>query len=174
MNPEKYTMRSREIFKTYSEKLTPLYGKNEAESLSQWLMEDFIGIKRKDLLENCEVAIIPPAMEQALESLMAGKPIQYITGKAHFYGREFEVNPAVLIPRNETEELVHLIIKENKKPSLRILDIGTGSGCIPISLQLEFLGSKVYGIDISETALQVALKMRNYLMPKSLFNKSIS
>ncbi|PRY89778.1 peptide chain release factor N(5)-glutamine methyltransferase [Mongoliibacter ruber] len=164
-------MRSREIFKSYSDKLTPLYGKNEAESLSQWLMEDFLGVKRKDLLENSEVVSIPSAMEQALDSLLAGKPIQYITGKAPFYGREFMVDGSVLIPRNETEELVHLIIKENKRPSLRILDIGTGSGCIPITLQLEILGSKIYGVDISEAALGVAQKNAELLNAQVTFHQ---
>lgn len=164
-------MRSREIFKSYSDKLTPLYGKNEAESLSQWLMEDFLGVKRKDLLENSEVVSIPSAMEQALDSLLAGKPIQYIMGKAPFYGREFMVDGSVLIPRNETEELVHLIIKENKIPSLRILDIGTGSGCIPITLQLEILGSKIYGVDISEAALGVAQKNAKLLNAQVTFHQ---
>lgn len=164
-------MRSREIFKSYSDKLTPLYGKNEAESLSQWLMEDFLGVKRKDLLENSEVVSIPSAMEQALDSLLAGKPIQYITGKAPVYGREFMVDGSVLIPRNETEELVHLIIKENKRPSLRILDIGTGSGCIPITLQLEILGSKIYGVDISEAALGVAQKNAELLNAQVTFHQ---
>ncbi|TVP44509.1 MAG: peptide chain release factor N(5)-glutamine methyltransferase [Mongoliibacter sp.] len=164
-------MRSREIFTSFSEKLIPLYGKNEAESLSLWLLEDFLGIRRKDLLENIEVVFIPEELEKALEALLEGKPIQYITGKAPFYGREFEVNPAVLIPRNETEELVHLIIKENKKVSLRILDIGTGSGCIPITLQLEILGSKVYGVDISETALELAQKNADLLGAFVTFQK---
>jgi release factor glutamine methyltransferase len=76
-----------------------------------------------------------------------------------------------LIPRNETEELVHLIIKENKKEGMRILDIGTGSGCIPITLALEIKGSLVFGLDISEKALSVASQNATLLGAKVEFRK---
>ncbi|MBW3467435.1 peptide chain release factor N(5)-glutamine methyltransferase [Arthrospiribacter ruber] len=164
-------MGAREIFKNFVEKLSPLYGKNEAESLTFWLLEDFLQLGRKEILNNQELDSIPEALELALKEILSGKPIQYITGKAPFYGREFWVSPAVLIPRNETEELVHLIIKENKKPSLRILDIGTGSGCIPITLSLEILGAKVYAVDISEEALQIADKNAQSLEANVTFSK---
>lgn len=164
-------MGAREIFKNFVKKLTPLYGKNEAESLTFWLLEDFLQLGRKEILNNQELDSIPEALELALQEILSGKPIQYITGKAPFYGREFWVSPAVLIPRNETEELVHLIIKENKKPSLRILDIGTGSGCIPITLSLEILGAKVYAVDISEEALQIADKNAQFLEANVTFSR---
>lgn len=99
---------------------------------------------------------LPEAFLQDFERLKRGEPIQYIIGKAPFYGREFLVSPATLIPRNETEELVHLIIKENPQQGLRILDIGTGTGCIPISLFLEMKEPEVYALDISLEALKVA------------------
>lgn len=164
-------MGAREIFKNFVEKLSPLYGKNEAESLTFWLLEDFLQLGRKEILNNQELDSIPEALELALKEILSGKPIQYITGKAPFYGREFWVSPAVLIPRNETEELVHLIIKENNKPSLRILDIGTGSGCIPITLSLEILGAKVYAVDISEEALQIADKNAQFLEANVTFSR---
>jgi len=95
-------------------------------------------------------------LEEALVQLEKGHPIQYITGYAPFYGREFQVNSSVLIPRNETEELVHLILAENQQKGLRLLDIGTGSGCIPITLALEMDDPHITTVDVSEAALEVA------------------
>lgn len=101
---------------------------------------------------------LPKALREDFEKLKTGEPIQYILGKGPFYGREFLVNQHTLIPRNETEELVHLILNANPQPRLKILDIGTGTGCIPITLDLEMNEPEVYGLDISENALEVARK----------------
>ncbi|UJP66031.1 peptide chain release factor N(5)-glutamine methyltransferase [Mongoliitalea daihaiensis] len=149
-------MSIRELYQRYTNQLSTIYSSHEAGELSLWLMEHFLGIRRIDLLQNKKIGEIPLGMKQALEALMRQEPIQYILGKAPFYGREFRVSPAVLIPRNETEELVHLIIKENTIPNPSILDIGTGSGCIPISLALEIPEARVAALDISEEALEVA------------------
>jgi release factor glutamine methyltransferase len=149
-------MTLRKLFEEYQEGLQKLYPKNEAESLVVWLFEEFLGKKRLDIMHGDVEIEIPNQLKAAFQELLQGKPIQYIIGKAPFYGREFFVNPAVLIPRNETEELVHLIIKENSSKDLRILDIGTGSGCIPITLALEMERPKVFALDISEEALKVA------------------
>ena len=149
-------MTLKKLFTEYSEALHKLYSKNEAETLTTWLFEEILGKKRTDILKDEPIGQLPEALEIAMEQLLSGTPIQYILGFAPFYGREFFVSPAVLIPRNETEELVHLIIKENSGKGLRILDIGTGSGCIPISLALEMEGPEVFAVDISEEALKVA------------------
>ena len=96
--------------------------------------------------------------DAALSALKLGKPIQYITGKAWFMGNEYRVNNQVLIPRPETEELVEWILEYANiidKP-LQILDIGTGSGCIPIALKLSLPHCMIAGLDISEQALEVA------------------
>ena len=96
-----------------------------------------------------------------LTKLQQEIPIQYILGKTHFYGLDFEVDENVLIPRQETEELVEWIIinqQINKPTNLQILDIGTGSGCIAISLAKNLPAAKVSAIDVSENALQVARK----------------
>lgn len=151
-------MNLNELFQSSSYQLQALYSQEESESLVFWLFEEYLGKSRIDLLSNHVVETIPIDFENALHELMGGKPIQYITGKAPFYGREFLVNSSVLIPRNETEELVHLIIKENNHAGIRILDIGTGSGCIPITLALEIKNSTLFGLDISEKALSVAAK----------------
>lgn len=144
------------LFKEYSQRLQEIYPKQEAESLVYWLMEHFLAIKRKDILIGKTIHTIPPALEQAVEKLLKGLPIQYIIESAPFYGREFKVNRSVLIPRNETEELVHLIIKENNLPGLKILDLGSGSGCIPITLALELDQALVSGVDISKEAVHLA------------------
>jgi len=160
-----------ELFQSFSSQLQLLYSKQESESLVFWLFEEYLGKSRKDLININVVESIPIELENAFKELLEGKPIQYVTGKAPFYGREFLVNSNVLIPRNETEELVHLIIKENKNSGLRILDIGTGSGCIPITLALEIKDSEVFGLDISENALSVASKNAFSLGAEVVFQK---
>lgn len=144
------------LFKQYTNQLQEKYPKQEAEAMVYWLMDFFMGIKRKDILLDKIIPAIPPALERAVEKLLEGMPIQYITESAPFYGRDFKVNPSVLIPRNETEELVHLIIQENKNPGLKILDLGSGSGCISITLALELDNAMVSGVDISEEVLHLA------------------
>ncbi len=134
-----------------------IYPKEEAENLVFWLLEHHLGLKRSDL----HLAIpteLPSALLADFQRLQTGEPIQYILGEAPFYGRSFAVTPDTLIPRNETEELVHLILKENPKPGLCVLDLGTGTGCIPISLALELKSPKVYALDVSAAALEVARK----------------
>ncbi|MCH6199100.1 peptide chain release factor N(5)-glutamine methyltransferase [Aquiflexum sp. LQ15W] len=157
------------LFQDYSLRLQELYPKQEAKSLVLWLFEAYLGKKRMDILKNEILESLPSGLTLAMENLMVGMPIQYILGKAPFYGREFEVSPAVLIPRNETEELVHLIIKENPKPGLKILDIGTGSGCIPITLDLELKSSTVYALDISGEALAIASQNAEQLQSRVEF-----
>lgn len=148
---------SRELFKNYKQKLSDLYSPDEAASQVQWLFEHFLGISRKDLLLDKKILVIPGKIELAMSQLIMGTPIQYVLGVAPFYGRDFQVTPHVLIPRFETEELVHLIIQENTVAAPSILDVGTGSGCIPITLSLELPKSRVVGIDISPEALGVAV-----------------
>jgi release factor glutamine methyltransferase len=131
------------------------YSKEEAENLVFWLLEHHLSLKRSDL----QVATppdLPDELQKDFQRLLTGEPIQYILGEAPFYGRNYLVTRDTLIPRNETEELVHLILKENRSSGLRILDLGTGTGCIPISLALELSSSEVYAVDVSAAALEVA------------------
>lgn len=147
------------------------YDKQEAESLVSWLLEHHLGWRRTDILNEADESFFPKTIYEDFDRLKTGEPIQYIFGKGHFYGREFFVSPATLIPRNETEELAHLIIKENRQPGLKILDIGTGTGCIPISLALEMKNPKVFGVDISEEALLIARKNAVELGAEVFFSK---
>ncbi len=109
----------------------------------------------------------------ALMRLLAKEPLQYITKRADFYGLKFEVNNQVLIPRPETEELVAWVLEENnRKQSKKVLDIGTGSGCIPLSLQYNRPNWEITAIDISEKALDIAQNNANSLaLQQTIFKK---
>jgi release factor glutamine methyltransferase len=95
-------------------------------------------------------------LEEALYDRVSGVPLQYIVGRQEFYGRDFTVNRDVLIPRPETEYVVQAVLDMKPGPGTRILDIGTGSGCIAVTLALELSGAEVFASDISEAALRVA------------------
>lgn len=100
----------------------------------------------------------PGKLDNIITRLLLHEPIQYILGTATFHGHEFTVTPATLIPRPETEQLVDIIIDENPGNDLRVLDIGTGSGCIAVSLALALRWAQVTAIDISQDALDIARK----------------
>jgi release factor glutamine methyltransferase len=132
------------------------YDQEEAENLVFWLFEQHLGLRRADLQQAYPHQALPAALLADFQRLLTGEPIQYILGEAPFYGRSFAVSRDTLIPRNETEELVHRILKENPSPGLRILDLGTGTGCIPITLALELQKPEVVALDVSVQALEVA------------------
>lgn len=139
--------------------LAPLYDAAEAESFFYLLLEDQTGMKRIDLALDRDREFSQTEIENwnpILEQLQQYIPIQYIIGKTEFFGLEFEVNPNVLIPRPETEELVQWILSNNPNGNLKILDIGTGSGCIAISLAKNLPNAQVSAIDVSEKALETA------------------
>lgn len=140
--------------------LHSIYGNREAQHIAYILLVEIGNINKVDFIihKNKEVNnSIEQKVLQALELLMTHKPIQQVMGSAWFYKYKFFVDENVLIPRPETEELVELVIKENKKVE-KIIDIGTGSGCIAISLQKQIANSLVTAIDTSYKALQVATK----------------
>lgn len=130
----------------FVEALIPLYGIEEARAMWRALTREFT---KPDLLE-VKVAEILPA-------LLTGRPFQYVLGEAWFYGLKLLVNESVLIPRPETEELVHRIVQTHPKTdAMRIVDIGTGSGCIALALKKAFPQADVYALDVSKDALAVA------------------
>jgi len=143
----------------FAESLFSIYEKDEAENFFFLILKNLKGLSRVDLALNPDLEFSQEEiqkMELYLTELKNQKPIQYLLGATEFYGLEFQVNPNVLIPRPETEELVDWIIRENKaKTDLKILDIGTGSGCIAISLAKN-LKAEVFAFDISGDALQTA------------------
>ncbi len=144
--------------------LKNIQDEQEIESFFFILTEYLHNLKRVDVAVNPNFELSDEEVEKwntILVELQQEKPIQYITGEAWFYGLRFEVNENTLIPRPETEELVEFILKETSNfqlpaSSLNILDIGTGTGCIPISLKVNLPQANVSAIDISEKALEVA------------------
>ncbi len=154
------------LVKTYKslfqKELSSLYDAMEIESFFFLILEQFRNLKRIDLALQPDLEFSEAEISQwnlVLEQLKQEIPIQYILGKTHFYGLEFQVNPNVLIPRPETEELVDWIIKTNSNGNLspiKILDIGTGSGCIAISLAKNLPNASVFALDVSKKALEMA------------------
>ena len=134
-----------------------VYDERERGAITFLLLEYILGIEKSDILANKEIAVSHlkrEQLEEAIDRINQGEPVQYITGKTQFLNLTFKVNPSVLIPRPETEELVDIIIKENKdRKGLRIMDMGTGSGCIAVSLAYNLPEAEVLAVDISKSAL---------------------
>lgn len=150
---------ARKIFEELYKDLQQYDSPEEQKAKLFHLLENRLGLSRTDIVADQPVTLKLDEYDQLqtdIKKLKEGFPVQYILGKAWFYGREFKVNPSVLIPRPETEELVQLIINENKGTGHKILDIGTGTGCIPVTLKAEMSSVEVWGLDISEEALAVA------------------
>ncbi len=162
------------IYKESVQRLITLYGEEEAVSMVSILFEDLLKISRVQRMRNANQTLerrYVEILEAAIGRLLKHIPIQHITAFAYFLGRTFSVNEHVLIPRPETEELVSLIKNENRLPKPTILDIGTGSGCIAISLALEIPGSTVSAVDLSEEALIMAEQNAKDLGARVAFRK---
>ncbi|WP_242157673.1 peptide chain release factor N(5)-glutamine methyltransferase [Aestuariivivens sediminis] len=162
-------MRLKDSLITFHNTLKGLYGKEEIDNFFYLLVADYYKVSRLDLAMQPDYKMSnDKRLIDALELLKLQYPIQYILGKTEFYGLPFKVNKHTLIPRPETEELVAWIIDchpelvlakrqdNSKATTLKILDIGTGSGCIAISLATHLPHAKVFALDVSEEALKVA------------------
>lgn len=141
-----------------------IYTRDEAKELFVIFSQKILNLDKISLHLSAEKIISEDEKNEFLRvilELKTGKPYQHILGKAYFYGDVFFVNENVLIPRPETEELIEIIqtkLKDLRDKNLKILDIGTGSGCIPISLAKIFRNAEITSIDISEKALEIAKK----------------
>ncbi len=151
---------SKQLYDKLLQQITA-YETQEAKEIVFWLMEFYLGLRKIDILSDKS---FDKAIDWAkiIDRLNTHEPIQYILGETEFYGRRFLVNDSVLIPRPETEELVKYVVDktlrtQNLKPRT-LLDIGTGSGCIAISLAKELPNFRVSAYDISEKALETAKK----------------
>ena len=141
----------------YTDQLTKIYNYSESENLFyitlQWLEK-----KSKTAVLLGQETLLEETYQIVLEELLLGKPIQYLTHEAPFYGLDLYVDERVLIPRPETEQLVHWILQDNPNFTGSVLDIGTGSGCIPIVLAKNWPKATISACDISAEALEVAAK----------------
>ena len=151
-----------DLYEFYKTELVSIYDNDELYAIFELVCEHYLGYSKTDtrlkFQENLNQSDVLKIYDTA-KALKTGMPIQYIFGEADFYNLKFKVNNSTLIPRPETEELVDLIIKSQTTDNIApttILDIGTGSGCIPIALKKNIPNSKVTGIDISKEALEVA------------------
>lgn len=151
------------FFVLIQNQLTSLYDTAEAKNIAAYIFEDLLHISPLEYLQSKDQFLSEEQIHVLLSAhkdLMEHKPVQHITGMADFYGLKFKVNQHVLIPRQETEELVHLILQDARKRDasspIHLLDLGTGSGCIAITLAKNLPNAHLIAVDISENALSVA------------------
>ena len=149
----------------FTQELSTIYDVQEIDSFFYILLEAFHQMKRIDLALHPAIELDPMQLlqwETVLAQLIEQRPIQYILGETEFFGLPFYVNENTLIPRPETEELVEWILERSKggsqNPKVKILDIGTGTGCIAVALAKNLPEAEVYAMDVSEKALAIAKK----------------
>ena len=152
-------MSPQDISQKMQHELCDIYDSNEISAMAREMMTKVLSWKPVDIVMRYNEEIpdtLVNTMLGMIERLKNHEPLQYILGVAHFHGHDFKVTPAVLIPRPETAQLVDMIVDENPSSDLMVLDIGTGSGCIAISLARALKFAQVTGIDISTRALEIA------------------
>lgn len=153
-------MTIQETYHLLQEALKNIYDTDEANNIADLVIEHVTGYKKLGRITHKQLVLTEQqihAIDTFKSALLQNKPVQYVLQEAWFYEMKFYVNEHVLIPRPETEELIELIIKTNN-PISNILDIGTGSGCIPITLKKKIPHTTIVTIDVSEDALVVAKK----------------
>lgn len=151
----------KELYRNFLLQLQKVYSLGEATNITDWVFEKKASLKRTDIIKNPNKLITPAAdklIQEALGELLTYKPVQYVLGEGWFYHMKLKVNEHVLIPRPETEELVEQLIKDRKSrlTDPAILDIGTGSGCIPIAIKKYLPAAIITGMDISGQAIDLA------------------
>ena len=161
-------------YETLWRRLTGIYDTDEAKAIVRLVLDDRFGLSLTDIVCGKVEELSPTACE-TLEAMMCrleqGEPVQYVLGTAEFCGRRFHVAPGVLIPRPETGELCEWISQKNRPSVISVLDVGTGSGCIAITLALEMPEAKVTAWDVSDEALKIAKKNADALKADVTFEK---
>ncbi len=153
-----------DIIKHITSSLENIYEAHEIESMAYHIVEQVYELSKVDVLVNDKIEDNQEkALAKVIKKLLDFEPIQHIFGYADFYGHQFIVNEHVLIPRQETEELIQMIINENQAEKLNVLDIGTGSGCIACSLALGMNDAHISALDLSSKALEVAKSNAEHL-----------
>lgn len=170
------TMTVREAKKQIKDRLSSVIGESEAEATAKLIIEEVKGYTAVELLMHADRELLPETIERIdkiTQKIANGTPVQYALGTAWFHGRKFAVNPSVLIPRPETSQLMDMIIDRwGKAADLSVLDIGTGSGCIAVTLALDLPFSHVKAVDISEEAIKVAKVNATFLRAKVDFARA--
>lgn len=167
-------MNSKDLFRDLKKRITLVQEASETDSILYRVLETIPGITRSDVMAHKPVSLTADELaklDSIIYRLNQSEPVQYILGKTEFYGREFRVNNSVLIPRPETELLVEEVVKHATQTSGTILDIGTGSGCIAITLAKELPHKNVVAYDISDAALQTAIANAKQLQAPVSFKK---
>lgn len=149
-----------------SEQLSDVFIVREKKQIAKMFLMDFMGHDGTELLMNKD-QMVPKekveAMEKAVQKINKGKPVQYVLGKTHFYDLDLKIDHRALIPRPETEELVDWIVKLWKNRSPKVLDVGTGSGCIALAIKDQIPKSNVFGVDVIQNALDLAQENAEHL-----------
>jgi release factor glutamine methyltransferase len=150
----------KDVFVRYHQRLDELYSVEEAESITLLVINEITGFSKAKIKAFPEIEVSnekTAQLEYIATELSAGKPLQYVLGHTEFYGLLFKVNSSVLIPRPETEELVEWVLSSaDGSLPVRVLDVGTGSGCIAVAVKKNLAGANVTAIDISAAALRTA------------------
>lgn len=150
---------SKKLLQFIRESITLEESPEEINSLANQIIEHLFDLEQSDIIMDRSINLSSSeikALDKFIGRINEHEPIQYIIGEADFYGRKFKVNQSVLIPRPETEELVHLIVNEHKLKKVKFVDVGTGTGCIPITLLKELPESKAYAIDFDPRVIKIA------------------
>lgn len=148
------------VIRTIETALRDIYPPDECRALAWWVAEEATGLTRTQIISGCKDTKNIPNIEIILQRLQKKEPIQYIFGHTLWSGLDLRLTPATLIPRPETAELVEFISRNHPPlpPTLNVLDIGTGSGCIAIALKKQHPDWNVYAVDILQDALDIARK----------------
>lgn len=152
---------SKKLLKYITDEIHLEENPEEVQSIAYLIMEHVFDLDKTEIILDRSINVKnskAKELKEFIKRVNAYEPIQYILEQTEFYGREFKVDHGVLIPRGETEELVQLIIQENSSKKIKFLDIGTGTGCIPITLLKELKGSRAFAIDYDPRAIKVARK----------------
>lgn len=160
------------------ENIQEAYPEPEAGAIAQLVLEHVLRKSRMQLSLAQQEELEPEQeaqVQQAVERLKKQEPVQYVLSTAHFYGLDLQVDERVLIPRPETEELVELVVRDHQgRSGLQVLDICTGSGCIPLALAAHLLTDRVYGLEVSEGALKVArANARQHRLPVAWLEQDV-
>lgn len=165
---------ARELYETLTERLQSLYPAQEASNIVRRLLEDCAGWSQVKLTLRGNEIVDQETLEDLtprIRRLEEGEPVQYVIGEVEFLGCRIKVNSSVLIPRPETELLADHILKQHALSNKKMLDIGTGSGCLAIALKRHCPDASVEGVDVSEEALEVAKRNANLNKVSVNFNK---